>query len=121
MEVIINNCYGGFGLSDAAIERCCELGLSCTTFDQNCKPLDPQADFALLNLEMFSKKFRILNELKIRTNPVVISVVRELGDKAKNSLSDPKIIEIPFDSTEGWHIQDYDGLEKVVENHRSWS
>lgn len=120
MELIINNCFGGFGLSDAAIERCLELGLTCTNLDGEGKASNPQAEFALLDNQMFTKKYTILHEMRVRTSPVVIAVVREMGEKAGDSLSSPKILEIPFDSTDGWHIQDYDGQERVVENHRSW-
>jgi hypothetical protein len=44
--------------------------------------------------------------------------VQELGDKANTSFSKLSVIEIP-DNIECF-IQDYEGMEWVVEAHRTW-
>jgi hypothetical protein len=55
-----------------------------------------------------------------RTDPILISVIEELGsEKASGEWARIKIIEIPNDVD--WTISDYDGIERVVETHRSWS
>ena len=39
MKVVINRCYGGFGLSDAAIEQLIELGMTVSS-DHNDRDVD---------------------------------------------------------------------------------
>lgn len=53
-----------------------------------------------------------------RTDPLLVQVVEELGDEASGYLSELKIVEIPDDIE--WSIDDYDGMERVEEAHRSW-
>ena len=90
MKVVINRCWGGYGLSKEAYEY---LGLEW----DNC-----------------GKKFK--ND---RSNPKLIEVVEELGKKANSKFASLKVVEIPDDID--WHIHDYDGMETVKEEHRSWS
>lgn len=90
MKVVINRCYGGFGLSEAAIEEMKRRGL-------------PDKDFW----------FDIP-----RDHPILIAVVEELGEKAEGDSSDFKIVEVP-DHVE-WTVCEYDGMEWVAEKHRIW-
>jgi hypothetical protein len=53
-----------------------------------------------------------------RTDPNLIQVVEEMGEKANGKFAKLKIIEIP-DNTE-WTIEEYDGLEWIAEAHRTW-
>ena len=93
MKVVINECFGGFGLSDAAIERFCELdGISPTNFWAGM--ID-------------------------RNDPNLVRVVQELGEAADTPYSQLKIVEVPAGVK--WHIHEYDGLEHVAEDHRIWS
>jgi hypothetical protein len=92
MKVVINTCFGGFGLSDTAIERYCEL--------DGCSPLN----FWAGSLE--------------RNDPNLVRVVQELGVMADNCYSELKVVEVPDDVK--WHIYEYDGLEHVAEDHRTW-
>jgi hypothetical protein len=93
MKIVINTCFGGFGLSIAAEELYLELrGNTGETF----------YDF----------------EVK-RDDPTLVAVVEQLGSKAAGSCAELKVVEVP----EGvqWHIHEYDGAEHVAENHRTWS
>ena len=92
MKVVINTCFGGFGLSDEALARYNEL--------------------AGTNLEYWSYK-------EERNNPLLVQVVEELGAKANDTFADLKIVDIPDDVE--WYIHEYDGLESVCEQHRTWS
>ena len=92
MKVVINTCFGGFGLSDAAIERYCEL--------DGCSPVN----FWSGSID--------------RDDPNLVKVVQELGEAAETPYSELKIVDIPNDVK--WHIHEYDGLEYVAENHRTW-
>lgn len=62
-----------------------------------------------------------------RNDPILVQVVEQLGKKEASggdiwkggSTSSLKIVEIPDDVLE-WHIEEYDGIERVVEKYRSW-
>ena len=95
MKVVINNCYGGFSLSDAGIARYLELkGIGW-----------PNADFYDRDIP--------------RDDAALIRVVEELGDAANGACADLKIVEVPDDVD--WYIEEYDGNEWVAERHRTWS
>jgi len=69
----------------------------------------------------YNNKFReihINNRPSDRTDPLLIQVVEELGEKADGDCAELKIIEIP-DFIE-YYIREYDGNESVEEKHRSW-
>lgn len=87
-KVVINTCYGGFGLSEKAQERMKELGFIGDIY----------------NIP--------------RTDPLLISVVEELGELADGNFAKLKIVEVPVDVR--WKIQEYDGVEWVAELHRVW-
>lgn len=91
MKIIINTCFGGFGLSSAANEL-------YKTKSGNDKFYD--RDLA-------------------RDDPILVAVVEELGDAANGGCAELKIVEIP-DGVD-WQIEEYDGNEHVAETHRTWS
>ena len=53
-----------------------------------------------------------------RNDPVLVRVVEELGDEANDHFSELKVVTIPDDVE--WHVAEYDGMEHVAENHRTW-
>ena len=89
MKVVVNRCWGGYGLSEAAYA---ELGI----------PWDKYG-------------FQMGDD---RTNPRLIAVVEKLGPLASGLLAKLVVVEIP-DGVE-WEIDNYDGMERVEEKHRSW-
>ena len=91
MKVVINRCFGGFGLSDEALARYNEL--------------------AGTNLEYWPYR-------EERNNALLVQVVEELGAKANDLCADLKIVDIPDDVE--WYVHEYDGLESVYEKHRIW-
>lgn len=91
-KIVINKCYGGFHLSKRAQEKFFKL-------KENKLAADGSIDI-------------------VRDDPLLVQVVEELGDKANTNLSQLKVIEIPEDVK--WHIEDYDGIEWVAEDHRTW-
>ena len=90
MKVVINSCYGGFGLSNKALDM--------------YKQLSNKSEVYAYELD--------------RTDPILIQVVETLGAEADGCYAKLRIIEIP-DGIE-WEISDYDGMESVEEVHRSW-
>ena len=92
-RIVINDCYGGFGLSDEGMTLYKKLaGIT-------------EEDFYHRDIE--------------RDDPYLVEVVRQLGQKAAGGCANLKIVEIPADVK--WHIAEYDGNEWVAEDHRTWS
>lgn len=96
MEIIINVCHGGFGLS------------------QEAKDLYIKKSGENIPEEQRYLYFRNIK----RNDPVLVDVVKELKEKAENRFSSLKIVNIPDDVE--WEICEYDGLEWVAEKHRKW-
>ena len=90
MKLVINKCFGGFGLSDAAIKRYNEVTAQTLT---SCYDVE-------------------------RDDPALVQVVEELGAEANDGHSKIKVVEIP-DGVE-YEIVDYDGIEHIAEKHRTW-
>lgn len=92
MKVVINKCFGGFGLSVEAIKRYAEItnAGADNTYDQDL----------------------------LRNDPALVQTVLELGDKANGRYASLVIIEIPDDVE--YEICDYDGQEHIAERHRTW-
>jgi len=92
-KIAINTDFGGFGLSDQALQLYKKL-----------TGIPPADDLYYWELK--------------RNDPVLIQVIEQLGNSAGGKYSSIKVVEIP-DGVE-WHIHEYDGMEHVAENHRTW-
>jgi hypothetical protein len=93
-RIVINRCYGGFGLSNLAAKRYREL--------------------AWIPEEELFWTYDIPRDSKI-----LLQVIDELGvEKASGPHAELKVIEVP-DGVK-WHIGEYDGMEWIAENHRQW-
>lgn len=91
-KVVINTKYGGFSLSDEA-----KIFI---------KPLKESMFNAFPNKE------------ENRTHPKLIECVEKLGSAASGDFCELKIVEIPDNIK--WYIQEFDGKEKICEEHRTW-
>ena len=134
MKVVINNCFGGFGLSHKAVMRYAEIkGITLYSKDShlgfNSYSTVPQEEYDRLEAFCRSKKpgigrFTEVNAVSFserdiaRDDPALIQVIKELGEKANGMCASLKIVNIPKDAK--WHIHEYDGSEQVAENHRTW-
>lgn len=95
MKVVINKCYGGFGLS-------------------------PQAEDLYAKKSGFELDDSSWDSYNIdRSDKTLVEVVEELGEKANGVCADLFVIEIP-DGID-WEVSEYDGYESIEESHRSWS
>ena len=92
MKLVINRDYGGFSLSEKAAARYAEL-TGTTVNNWGCRNVD-------------------------RDDPALIQVVEEMGEAADGIFASLFIIEIP-DGVK-WQIKEYDGLEWIAEEHRTW-
>lgn len=90
MKLVINRCYGGFGLSKEAK----------AAFEERTQQED-------------------VLEWKIpRDHPVLVNIVETLGREASDSTALLRVVEIPDGVL--WEIEEYDGMEWVSEVHRVW-
>ena len=88
-SVIINACYGGFGLSDEALHEYEKR--TGTTLDY---------EFATFGCP--------------RWDPVWVQIVRDLGKKASGPCAKLTVIDLDPNFACGYHIDEYDGMERLV-------
>ena len=134
MKIVINSCYGGFGLSHKAIMAYAKRkGFKLYPWASVPKEMEIKESevenhlfvhYTKVPLIEYKKQSQYANknyfsarDIK-RTDPDLIDVVKKLGDEANGKCADLKIIEIP----EGikYEISEYDGIETVKEAHKSW-
>ena len=85
-KVVINTCWGGFGLSEAAEARYNEIAA-----------------------ERGQSEFESVYDLP-RHCPILVEVVEELGDAANDDFAELRIVEI---SGNRYKIREYDGAESI--------
>ena len=140
MKVVINRCFGGYGLSYEAVMRYLEIK-NITVYPEKSeggwgywtywlvKPEDrleqkEDEDFRAMSMDerqAYNKQYsdETFGEEDInRCDPVLIQVIEELGDVANGDHAELAIVEIPDDVQ--WEIAEYDGSEHVAEKHRVW-
>ena len=116
MKVVINKCFGGFGLSHEGIMRYAELS------NTNIIAVDAEKDD-------YVRKHYYLNEVSndsywasmdlLRNCPYLVQTVEELGNASFGDYAELKVVDVPDDVD--WEIGEYDGTEWVAEKHRTWS
>jgi hypothetical protein len=89
MEVLYNTCYGGWGISDKAMEL-----------------------YKLRNINDNSIEL-VYDELLCRTDPILIQIYNELGDEMNTKWCKIKIKKIPKKYENYYFISEYDGKECV--------
>lgn len=139
MKIVINRCYGGYGLSDRAVRLYAEKkGLTLYTkktdygsltyftipVDEAEKLLAEAQDFDNLTQEQRDEAYDKYKDARLydmdipRNDETLVEVVEELGSHANGRYADLTVVDIPDDVD--WEIDDYDGMETVVEVHRRW-
>ena len=91
MKIVINACYGGFGLSKEALALFNERSGTVVAYEDKIK----------------------------RNDPILVEVVEQLGEDAADRFAELKVVEIPDDVE--WQIEEYDGNEWIAEKHRTWN
>ena len=121
MKVAINTCFGGFGISNEAFEKLLDrkgIAFDKVEADEDRKLMGASyyeaghsgdEDYYLSDYDMTQN----------RADPDLIAVIEEFKEKANSWAADIRIVEVPDDVK--WHIHEYDGLEHVAEDHRTWS
>jgi len=116
MKVVINRCYGGFGISHEAIMRYAELKGMTLIVEEKDSAFN-KYDYYLG--EKSDDNYWWDHMIEDRSDPALIQVVEELGEKANGWAAELVIVDVP-DGVK-WHISEYDGIEHVAEDHRTWS
>lgn len=94
IPVVINKCYGGFGLSDEAEKL---IKLKQTNFDDST---------SRIRTSFFGDSRR--------KDPILVEVVQELGEKANDRHAKLIIEYVPSEYEHCYTIHEYDGMETLV-------
>lgn len=119
-KVVVNACYGGFGLSEKAILRYGEIkGINLIKIQTVHGEGDYQftSDHYAIDGVDDGDHYFYYGDLG-RTDPALVQVVEELGEEANGEFARLRIADVPDDVK--WYIDDYDGIETVCEEHRRW-
>jgi hypothetical protein len=117
-KVAINTCFGGFGLSDTAFERL--LARKGIAFEKVKGESSFMGDtyYRAGHVGVDDHFLSDYSFYKDRADPDLIAVIEERGAEVNGFAADIRIVEVPADAK--WHVHEYDGLEHVAENHRTW-
>ena len=129
MQVAINRCYGGFNLSNEAMNKLIEKNSSFLLtytpkewFGKNEPNEEQIVDCMKKNSNVGYKDGKIyffeVHDKYVRIHSDLIDVLQELGPKANGCFSKIKIVNVPDDIE--FEIDEYDGMESVEEIHRRW-
>ena len=137
-KVVVNSCYGGFGINEAGMLRYAELkGIKLypemnefrmMTYytvppEQRVQPLSSDEWLAATSEQRMAANdaysAQTLHYADFdRADPMLIQVVEELGAAAADQYAEFRIADVPDDVK--WTIEEYDGKEWVAEVHRTW-
>lgn len=126
-KIVYNACYGGFSISDEAVERYAEIK-GITLYADNDKwgnnyylcPVEDYNDicFQEENSPVSPERYARSSALYFsrrdidRADPVLAQVVEELGDRANGDFAKLEIEEVPTGTL--YRIDEYDGMENVI-------
>ena len=116
MKVVINGDFGGFSLSDEAFEKF--LYRKGIAWEKCINKYDMTDYYHARHLDSDGHYLAQYEVLHNRADPDLVAVVEEMGHKANGQYANLMIVEIPDDVQ--WHLAEYDGVEHIAENHRTW-
>lgn len=117
-KVVINQCFGGFGVSQAAYEKLIEWGFPTRKYDKSENFNGDNVIYEGGTTILGGGKYWDVCLGQDRTNPLLVRVVEELAAAANGKCAELAIVEVPDDVS--WEIDEYDGNEHVAESHRTW-
>jgi len=119
-KIVISRCFGGFGVSEEGMRRYAELkGLPFYVWRD---PRYPDSDLLKMYFtadpsgmteldEDFYEKHNLYPRDLDRTDPALVQVVEELGEKASSWASKLVVEELPKGTL--YRIDEYDGYESI--------
>ena len=138
MKIVINRCYGGFGLSQKAMEmyygfRNTKIKPYYYNYDDHKYHIangdksgmrmyfidDGNIPDSFFDTDIKEKNYTHVYCRDIeRNDPDLVKTVEILGEEANDRYAELEIVDIPDDVN--WEIEEYDGREWVAEVHRTW-
>jgi len=142
MEVVINECFGGFSLSRKAEREYLKLkGKEAYFYEQiydleksiildKYKRVDDDSKDVFMTHTITkdlgettsklpnNKSYFYMRDIE-RNDPDLVKVIKKFGNEANGAHAELKIVEIPDNAN--WEIDEYDGSEHIAEQHRTWS
>lgn len=116
-KVVINTDFGGFGLTDAAFEKLLDRkGIKWEKQTNQYGSVDYYNAGHLGEDDYYLSPYDYTND--DRSDPDLVAVVEEMGEESWGQYANLKIVDVPDDVQ--WHLVEYDGLEHIAENHRTW-
>lgn len=142
MKVVINRCFGGFGLSKEACQRYWDIKGQQVWIEDDTKfksfglftvwlvppedRLESKEGEAFYSMSMEERK--AYNEKHSeqtwyyrdvdRNDPILVQLVEENSELYSGRCAELAVVEIP-DGVD-YEIEEYDGREHVAETHRTW-
>ena len=117
MKVILNKCFGGFGLSKKAHRLYAEKrGWHFGVYHDRFGFEQYRTDGKITG-EPDDRHFFWL-ERSYRDDPTLVEVVEELGDEANGDYADLVVVDIPDDMD--YVVDDYDGVETLRPRTPTW-
>ena len=141
-QVVINTCFGGFGLSEEAYEWLITHGVPVRAYVEEQRGDDGRfvseranegrvifdrdltenpTDFKQSSRSVLGRYWETWLA-ENRSEPLLVQVVQALGaghsTGASGRCAELKVVEVP-DGVE-WEIEEYDGSEHIAEAHRTW-
>lgn len=137
MKIVINRCFGGFGLSPIATKMAVEAGVPCEPYPYKQESEYDRGesmqhdlgggwqvwarskDTTFCHVVKDGKVYYIhSSDVSFRSHPGLVATVKKLGNKSWGACAKLEIVEVPDDASV--HIEEYDGSEHVAETHRTW-
>ncbi len=140
MYIVINKCYGGFGLSLGGLYTYCQkkygsaylykyeesskyyekIKMNDKIFEKDSFQYPSDSVRYYVTKEDYGNKYKgeidYITDYKMpRDDKDLVETVRELGCRSYGAHSKLEIVNIP-DDVKGWEIDNYDGIE----TYRSW-
>lgn len=139
MKIVINRCFGGFGLSDKAMRRYAELKGKKLYLEQDKrfeyiktywtvpeserpKPIENWAKASMKARVAYNQahnSMTIYDHDIARDDPALVQTVEELGQESSGMCAALAVVEVPDDVD--WEISEYDGREHIAQKHATWS
>jgi len=118
MNIVINVCFGGFSLSDKAMEM--YLAAKGIEWEKQAPKYENWGSTYWRKGCVGSLDFNnyLSSRDPDRDDPDLVKVVETLGRDADGFCAQLKVVEIPDDIE--WELCEYDGNESVAEKHRVW-
>lgn len=114
MKVVINRCFGGFGLSHEAIMKYAAIsGLDLIAVENDSRIIPYNYYVGSADEDNYWSEYSLK-----RDDPNLVKIVEQMGESVNSTYSELAVVEIP-DGIK-WHLCEYDGIEHIAEDHRTW-